>query len=94
MNGGFLPFDTPVVFQPGLAYDVVGKYSTNTNTLSKFSAGGSPPADVVACYPAVQYIDGDTPGAYTASDGVAQLLVTTEPTAASSGGGGSFTFIG
>lgn len=75
-NLGSLYFDAPVTFASGIAYDVVGKFSGNVAASNRIDGGVSPPSDVVNCMPAgIKYVDGATPGSYTAVDGMTSIFL-------------------
>jgi hypothetical protein len=75
-NGGPMYFSDVLTFTGGVAYDVVGKYGGNATAGWRVDAGMSPPADVAACMASqVQYVDGATPGSYTAVDGLCAIAI-------------------
>lgn len=69
-NAGVIYFDSVLTFEPNVEYDVVFKPATNSTQGSHFNAGSSPPADVTACMDQNKwYLDGATPGSFTATQG-------------------------
>lgn len=83
-----------VDLQPGVDYDVVATFSANTTTgtiydMGDNAAGGANlPADVLACRPpGLAYVDGTTPGSYTArTDQVMLFWLLIDDAPAASGG--------
>ncbi len=71
-NNGVIYFTTAYTFPAGTAVDVVFKYSGNATNMPYFNEGASAPADVTACLnQGIAYVDGATPGSYSATAGAA-----------------------
>lgn len=91
-NNGMIYFSSPYTFPAATAVDVVVKYGSSATTFPTIGEGSSAPSDVTACLLAgVSYVDGATPGSYTATAGAITgfyLILDNIPAAS---GGNSYT---
>jgi len=84
----------------GTAYDIVSTFSANSTSGTIYTMGeaeGNVPADVIACRPwSCAYVDGATPGSYTADTSKLMLLtgVLVNDFPAIAGGGGNANVFG
>jgi len=87
----------PYALQPGVAYDIVAKVSSSTNTgiLYQVGGGGTVPDAVKHCRPGDgsnywAYVTGSTPGSYTADpEQIMQMALLIGDAPEQTGGGGS-----
>lgn len=70
-------FSNSITLAPGIDYDVVAKFSTNTSSVgSRVMPGAGAPDDVYSCMPTgLSYIDGATPGSYTVTGGMTAIFL-------------------
>lgn len=92
-NAGAVYFSSSVSFAASSAYDVVCKYSGATVQGGYTDAGTSPPSDVTSCMPAgLQYVDGATPGSYTATNAATGIFLLIDNVPAAAGGSGAASY--
>ena len=75
-RAGVIYFTNVITFSGGTPYDVIIDPSGNNSSASMLTAGTAPPTDVSnAMYSQMWYVDGATPGSYTATQGATCGLV-------------------
>jgi hypothetical protein len=94
-NAGVVWFSQIRRFTAGVAYDLVWNPTSNTTIGLYVNAGASAPADVDACLlQNFSYVDGATPGSYTATVGaITSLILMPDNLVAAAAGGGTGFFI-